>query len=149
MGSTDGSYPRRAIACSSGSMRRNKFKWSCKPMLHFQGNLCTWQNRNARLSDLSECLTVWGRTHGESEDQIARMQRRLRERMIDPPPPHQPSASPSQIRTVPLQLTPGVQYVLTVANPLPPRRLPRHTLSPLQRHSVVASVTPDINCTFL
>ena len=74
------------------------------------------QYRNERLSALSDSLAQFGRSHGESEEEIARMQNKIRERMIVARPRlHLPSSS----NRVGLQLTPGVQYVISIPLPIP------------------------------
>ena len=105
--------------------------------------------RNERLLDLANCLTEYGQRHGESEEQIATMQRKIRERMLrqpfwmlqgnkalsatspqpqpQPPRRHIPSSLNQVGGTVGIQLTPGVQYVITV--PQPSVTLPSQTPS--------------------
>ena len=99
--------------------------------------------RNERLLDLANCLTEYGQRHGESEEQIATMQRKIRERMLrqpfwmlqgnkalsatspqpqpqpQPPRRHIPSSLNQVGGTVGIQLTPGVQYVITVPQQAP------------------------------
>ena len=97
------------------------------------------ENRNSRLSVLSQLLTSYGRSIGESEAEIERVQACLRERMCQPH--NQPRARVESEVTfiwklriqqlisfyqdgsediVRLQLKPGVQYILDVPKAVPP-----------------------------
>ena len=92
------------------------------------------QARNERLADLSNCLAEYGRRNGETEEQIAKMQSKLRERMLGQAPRlHFPSPLNQVQGRVDLHLTPGVQYVITIPQPeiTVPNTIPSQQSQPL------------------